>query len=1617
MIFQSKKIYWLASIVLHSMIVLGQSNPDDYWLNHPVSPFISGQTIITNSGFFYDDGGFDLYGIDQDWSVRFCSENGNPITVDFNGFRTDYRGIFPDPPPGAYLEYDYMKVIYQGISYYAVYNDDTPQLSFTSPDGCIDFSFRSQSTSLQDSGWIAEISANPSPANNDPCTATSLPVGNVCSPSYFSNKGAYNTTNLGNPSCHTYFGGDVWFTAVVPASGQLKIESFPGTLDYAIMVLYTGACNSLTQRACVDIPGSMPSIIITRPAGELVTIRIFGDQAKSGTFGICATDPTAPITGYTGPGGVGDSISNVLWLRGDKGTLNNSENPALPADPVKIWKDQSGNASDISQSVLLHMANFSADVIAGNPGLQFDGTNDYYMAEIGNLAAPVSIFTVKMFMIDKDQTLLTLGDATDNNTLSISREIDNKYYSFTGVKRYGPNIPGAAPLIFFANHSITSPYHNLKINSVNQAVSDYPGFVSTDGSLYLGASKGLSGFFNGRLGEVIMYNKALNQAQEIIVHNYLSSKYGIDIGASNKYIYDDIHKYDLAGIGRVNATNIHSKAQSAGILAIGGAVDLENDEFLLFGHDGNSISSWVSAGVPGDDVNLLRMERTWRVNMTGGDGVGNVTISIKDSLLAAPDFGFLSYNIFVSGDGNFSSNASVYGVIKSGNEFVANNVELNNGDFITIGVVRPFVSFAVTASSGFENIANPQIEVSLNYAISEPSEVSYAVASGTAAGGGVDYSLSPGTLVFNPGQKTQYIIPLVIDDDEVEIPDEYFVIELSNPTSGVQLGDTTTHTYTILNNDIDIVISVSDTLIGACDTSITTLSASASGTGPFNYSWSPVNGLSHPDEAVTSANPSVTTTYRLTVADVNGFTEEDSVVITVEPLPLKPVITPSGSVSFVYGDSVTLTSSAGDSYIWSTGDTTQSVTVKLSGTFSVQVIDIYGCISESSDELTVTVSTLGLTITADPGQGKIYGETDPALAYSITSGALLPGDSLSGSLTRVSGESAGTYAILQGTLTAGFGYTITFESDDFIIYPKTLGIGGSFTVFDKVYDGNTDAVIDENSLSLTGISGTDDVFLIASASFDTKDTGTGKSVSLNISTVLGGIDKNNYILSLAGAPVTSAKITSKEISIGGSFSVFNKVYDGNSDASINVNSLNLTGLLTGEDVVLNPVAAFDSKHVGSGKTVSLNSFSYLSGADKDNYTLTIAGSPVSFADITVRTLTLSNFTADDKHYDGTTSVNGSGFDDDRIPGDILEFTYDAVFEDENVGENKMVYFINITISGGADKENYILGSTSGTAIADIKVCAISAIDISPSGPISICEGESVMLTAENAFSYLWSTGETTQSIVVSVSGVYTLSVKDESGCESPESEPVTVTVNPLPVVEITKTDVSCFGGTDGIANASVIGGVSPYSYNWSNGANTPLNAGIGAGTYSLTVSDANTCEGTAQVTIAQPPQIIVTAVTKIPYCPDSPDGEIRITSTGGTGTLSYLWENGFTLQDRLGIKPGTYTLELRDENDCLVTETITLSWINDVCIMIPDIITPNGDGWNDEWVIERLDLYPDATVEIYNRWGKRIFFSKGYEIYWDGTFDGRELPMDSYHYIINLKNGTPPLIGNVTIVR
>lgn len=152
-------------------------------------------------------------------------------------------------------------------------------------------------------------------------------------------------------------------------------------------------------------------------------------------------------------------------------------------------------------------------------------------------------------------------------------------------------------------------------------------------------------------------------------------------------------------------------------------------------------------------------------------------------------------------------------------------------------------------------------------------------------------------------------------------------------------------------------------------------------------------------------------------------------------------------------------------------------------------------------------------------------------------------------------------------------------------------------------------------------------------------------------------------------------------------------------------------------------------------------------------------------------------------------------------------------------------------------------------------------------------------------------------------------------------------------------------------------------------------------------------------------------------------GQVTLTPTYVFGNeLSYLWTPPTYLSSDTAATPKaipdddiTYQLKLTARGGCSVTDTIFIRVLKGP--EVPNAFSPNGDGIHDTWKIKYLDGYPGATIDVYNRYGQIVFRSLGYDKEWDGTRNGNPLPVGTYYYIINPRNGRQIITGSVTLIK
>ncbi|RLF65770.1 MAG: hypothetical protein DRN30_03380, partial [Thermoplasmata archaeon] len=220
----------------------------------------------------------------------------------------------------------------------------------------------------------------------------------------------------------------------------------------------------------------------------------------------------------------------------------------------------------------------------------------------------------------------------------------------------------------------------------------------------------------------------------------------------------------------------------------------------------------------------------------------------------------------------------------------------------------------------------------------------------------------------------------------------------------------------------------------------------------------------------------------------------------------------------------------------------------------------------------------------------------------------------------------------------------------------------------------------------------------------------------------------------------------------------------------------------------------------------------------------------------------------------------------------------------------------------------------------------------------------------------------TEDVLYMKADTYMVVVTDTFGCSSScmviISQPEEMQAN------ISSDDVECFGGNTGNIDLEVIGGTLPYLYLWSNGATTQDLSNVPAGTYTVTVTDAEGCFIIESVSIQESIPIEVVYDVQDVSCIDNHDGRILAYPSGGTGTFDYLWSTGEITDQIVDLDQGTYFITITDIYGCTYSDSVYVDKDMQECINIPSAFTPNGDAYNDKWIINNIGLYPNCSVKV-----------------------------------------------------
>jgi hypothetical protein len=454
--------------------------------------------------------------------------------------------------------------------------------------------------------------------------------------------------------------------------------------------------------------GGLGSVVTYANGGtiaQICTTFTVNCTGVGGCSGFPVVGTTIVLLGNVGPGGVGNSTNNKLWLRAD--ALSQANNSV-----VSNWADASGNALTATNSIAggtqpTFQTNSVNTIL---PSISFDG-GDWL-----TLGTPASLNLIPQ--TDTWSTFFAFNVATGNSGTLFSKATAN-----AATRQYQYTIDSSNPNTFtvflggtFTNTgsptatgawTVATGLTSASATGYNTFLNETPDLTNagvgtatvptTDvlvGARRFDASTTTSGFnLTGKIGEIALYNTLVNTAQRIIIDNYLSAKYATTLAANDFYIMDNAgngnYDFDVAGIGQATDGTKHTDAIGLGMVRMWNPNNLGNGEFLIWGRDNSSATTSTTAVGTAVDGTIIkeRLNRIWRASETGGD-VGTVSISFDFSgLLAGGSPLGSNLRLLIDRNGNGFADNDVAPIVGSstGNIVVFSGINFQDGDRFTLG--------------------------------------------------------------------------------------------------------------------------------------------------------------------------------------------------------------------------------------------------------------------------------------------------------------------------------------------------------------------------------------------------------------------------------------------------------------------------------------------------------------------------------------------------------------------------------------------------------------------------------------------------------------------------------------------------------------------------------------------------------------------------------------------------------------------------------------------------------------------------------------------------------------------------------------------------------------------
>ncbi|WP_164489837.1 SprB repeat-containing protein [Runella sp. SP2] len=728
------------------------------------------------------------------------------------------------------------------------------------------------------------------------------------------------------------------------------------------------------------------------------------------------------------------------------------------------------------------------------------------------------------------------------------------------------------------------------------------------------------------------------------------------------------------------------------------------------------------------------------------------------------------------------------------------------------------------------------------------------------------------------------------------------------------------------------------------------------GTAPYTYQWS--NSATTQDVTGLSV-----ATYTVTVTDKNGCQQSTQVSITQPPALASSMAVTNVKCYNENTGAIDLTVTGGTepyTYVWDSGQTSQDIISLKAGTYRVTITDANGCVKRDSATVTQAPSFF---IFGSQTNVKCFGEATGTITLDAVDGATPPYTYSwsNGATTRnLTNLVAGEYTV---TVTDANGCTV--KGSNQISQPAELVVGvtsndvtcpngSSGTLVSSVSGGVKPYRYEWKDASNVVIATTPNVYGLPVGSYTLTVIDSNNCVKQTASTTIS--QPPSLSAQYETTPVSCSNGNNGTITVnasGGTGALTYTWSDGGTGAtrmglvagkySVEISDANGCKIMVTDIEITQP-----SVLAASGVGIATKCYQ---GADgRIDLTVTGGTQPYTFGWSNGSSIedpqnlaagTYNVLVQDNKGCTVTASVTVS----EPTPLDVTILPQNATCAGSSTGQ------ANLTVTGGTGPYTYLWSNNATTEDVTGLAAGVYTVNITDAngcktnGQTTIAQSDSlkalattervscyngndgkVDLTVQGGtspYTYLWSSGATSQDLTGVKAGSYLVVVKDANQCETTLS--VSVTQPDSLHISFTKTDAQCRSKNDGKISVSVTGGVEPYQYAWSNGATTAQVQNLEAGSYTVTVTDSNLCQKQLTITIIEPDSLKIETLLTAVKCYGGADGKIDVSVFGGTQPYTYAWSNGATSQDILATKAGNYTVTVTDAQGCEKGVNVTLT--------------------------------------------------------------------------------------------